>query len=41
MNKPKKFVYPLTEEQITELDKIVKESEKPRVRQRTQVILFS
>lgn len=41
MNKPRKYIYRLTEEQITELNKIVKESEKPRVRQHAHVILLS
>ncbi len=41
MNIPTKFVSPLNEEQITELNRIVKESGKPRVRQHTHAILLS
>ncbi len=41
MNKQKKIVSKLNEEQTIELEKMLKESEKPRVRQRAQVIILN
>lgn len=41
MKIPVKFVSELDEEQEKELNKIIKESEKPRIRQRAQAILRS
>jgi len=41
MKIPVKFVSKLNEEQIIELKRIMKESEKPRIRQRAQAILLS
>lgn len=41
MNIPTKFVSTLNEEQIIELNRIIKESEKPRVRQHAQAVLLS
>lgn len=41
MNKPRKYVSPLKEEQTIELNKIIKDSEKPRYRKHAHVILLS
>ena len=41
MNIAKKFVFELTEEEITNLNKLVKESNKPGIRQHAQIILLS
>ncbi len=41
MNIPTKFVSTLNEEQIIELNRIIKESEKPRVRQHAKKVLLS